>query len=93
MILSCVQSNQHTHFSTPALIYSGLFRFAGNQRRPFAFLNHRAKTMDAWGYCVFGQVVEGMDVVNKIKAVATTYKGGHQDVPVEDVVIESAEIA
>ncbi len=57
------------------------------------FLNHRAKTMDAWGYCVFGQVVEGMDVVNKIKAVATTYKGGHQDVPVEDVVIESAEIA
>ncbi|MFP8965300.1 peptidylprolyl isomerase [Pokkaliibacter sp. CJK22405] len=57
------------------------------------FLNHRAKTMDGWGYCVFGKVTEGMEVVNKIKAVATTFKGGHQDVPVDDVIIESAEIA
>jgi len=48
---------------------------------------------DGWGYCVFGQVVEGMDVVNKIKAVATSNKAGHGDVPVEPVVIEKAEIS
>ena len=47
---------------------------------------------DGWGYCVFGRVVEGMDVVNRIKEVATTRKHGHQDVPVEDVVIEKAVI-
>jgi peptidyl-prolyl cis-trans isomerase B (cyclophilin B) len=47
---------------------------------------------DGWGYCVFGQVVEGMDVVNKIKGVATTRRGGHQDVPEQNVVIEKAEI-
>jgi peptidyl-prolyl cis-trans isomerase B (cyclophilin B) len=41
---------------------------------------------------VFGEVIEGMDVVNKIKDVATTSRAGHQDVPVEDVVIESAEV-
>lgn len=56
------------------------------------FLNHSAKTSDGWGYCVFGKVVEGMDIVNKIKGVKTTFRAGHQDVPVEDVVIESAEI-
>lgn len=56
------------------------------------FLNHKAKTADGWGYCVFGKVVEGMDVVNKIKAVATTYRMGHQDVPVEDVIITQASI-
>jgi peptidyl-prolyl cis-trans isomerase B (cyclophilin B) len=47
---------------------------------------------DGWGYCVFGRVVEGMDVVNRIKGVATTRKHGHQDVPVEDVLIEKAVI-
>ncbi|MFB9885095.1 peptidylprolyl isomerase [Balneatrix alpica] len=56
------------------------------------FLDHRGKTMDGWGYAVFGKVVEGMDVVNRMKAVATGFKGGHQDVPVEDLIIESAEI-
>ncbi|WP_257286172.1 peptidylprolyl isomerase [Endozoicomonas sp. SESOKO1] len=56
------------------------------------FLNHSAKTSDGWGYCVFGKVVEGMDIVNKIKGVKTTFRAGHQDVPVDDVVIESAEI-
>jgi peptidyl-prolyl cis-trans isomerase B (cyclophilin B) len=55
-----------------------------------AFLNHSAKTQQGWGYAVFGRVVEGMDVVNRIKAVATTRKAGHQDVPAEDVVIEKA---
>jgi peptidyl-prolyl cis-trans isomerase B (cyclophilin B) len=45
---------------------------------------------DGWGYCVFGKVTEGMDVVNKIKGVKTGNRQGHQDVPVEDVVIEKA---
>ncbi|MDH3353708.1 MAG: peptidylprolyl isomerase [Chromatiales bacterium] len=56
------------------------------------FLNHSAKTPDGWGYCVFGKVVDGMDVVEKIKDVATGNNGYHQDVPVNDVIIESAEI-
>jgi peptidyl-prolyl cis-trans isomerase B (cyclophilin B) len=46
---------------------------------------------DGWGYCVFGKVVEGTDVVDKIKSVKTTRAGGHSDVPVENVVIEKAE--
>ena len=56
------------------------------------FLNHTAPTTQGWGYCVFGQVVDGMDVVNKIKAVPTTMRAGHQDVPSDDVIIEKAEI-
>lgn len=52
------------------------------------FLNHSAKTSQGWGYCVFGEVVEGMDIVDKIKTVKTGSRNGHQDVPVEDVVIE-----
>ncbi len=48
---------------------------------------------DGWGYCVFGKVVEGMDVVNKIKAVATTTRMGHQDVPLEDVIITKVEVS
>jgi peptidyl-prolyl cis-trans isomerase B (cyclophilin B) len=58
-----------------------------------AFLNFRAPTRDAWGYCVFGKVTNGMDVVDRIKGVPTGSKGYHQDVPVEDVVIESVEVA
>ena len=54
------------------------------------FLNHSGKTSQGWGYAVFGRVVEGMDVVNRIKGVTTTSKGGHQDVPAEDVVITKA---
>ena len=57
-----------------------------------SFLNHSSKTTDGWGYCVFGKVTEGMDVVNKIKAAKTTFRAGHQDVPVEDIIIESAEL-
>jgi peptidyl-prolyl cis-trans isomerase B (cyclophilin B) len=57
-----------------------------------AFLNHTGKDMQGWGYCVFGKVTDGMDVVNRIKAVKTTMVAGHQDVPVEDVIIEKAEI-
>jgi len=56
------------------------------------FLNHRAPSGQGWGYCVFGRVVDGMDVVDKIKGVKTGNKGFHQDVPVEDVVIEKAEV-
>ena len=47
---------------------------------------------DGWGYCVFGKVTEGMDVINKIKEVDTTNRAGHSDVPVEPIVIEKAEI-
>ena len=56
------------------------------------FLDFRSPTTQGWGYCVFGEVTEGMDVVDKIRAVATGNKGFHQDVPKEDVVIEKAEI-
>ena len=58
-----------------------------------AFLNHTAPGGQGWGYCVFGKVVEGMDVVDKIKGVKTGAKGFHQDVPVDDVVIQKAEVA
>lgn len=58
-----------------------------------AFLNHSAPSGQGWGYCVFGKVVEGMDVIDKIKGVKTGTKGFHQDVPVEDVVIQKAEVA
>lgn len=56
------------------------------------FLNHSAPTPQGWGYCVFGKVVDGTDVVDKIRKVKTGSKGMHQDVPVEDVVIEKAEV-
>jgi len=56
------------------------------------FLDHRDKTDVGWGYAVFGRVVEGMDVINKIKGCETTSRSGHQDVPVVEIIIESAEI-
>lgn len=56
------------------------------------FLNHTAPNMQGWGYAVFGKVVEGQDVVDKIKGVKTGNRGGHQDVPVEAVIIETAEM-
>ncbi|HYA65986.1 MAG TPA: peptidylprolyl isomerase [Burkholderiaceae bacterium] len=55
------------------------------------FLNHKAPSGQGWGYCVFGKVVEGSDVVEKIKGVRTSRSGTHQDVPEEDVVIQRAE--
>ncbi len=57
------------------------------------FLNFSSETSQGWGYCVFGEVVVGMDVVNKIKGVATGSSGFHQDVPLEDVIIEKAYVA
>lgn len=56
------------------------------------FLNYRQKSNDGWGYCVFGKVVDGMNVVDKIADVKTTSLRGYQDVPVDDVVIESVEV-
>ena len=55
------------------------------------FLDHTAPTPQGWGYCVFGRVVEGQDVVDRIKGVKTGRRSAHQDVPLEDVVIERAE--
>jgi len=54
------------------------------------FLDYKSRTPDGWGYCVFAEVVDGMDVVDKIKTVETGSKKGHQDVPVEDVIIKKA---
>lgn len=51
------------------------------------FLNHTSKTSQGWGYAVFGKVVEGMDIVDAMSAVETTTRRGHQDVPVEDILI------
>jgi cyclophilin family peptidyl-prolyl cis-trans isomerase len=56
------------------------------------FLNHAGKQPDRYGYCVFGQVIEGMDVVDQIRAVKTGNKNGHGDVPVEPVFIRSAKL-
>lgn len=56
------------------------------------FLDHKGKTPDGWGYCVFGKVVEGMDVIDSIKGVQTTHRRGHDDVPVDDVVIENVTV-
>ena len=56
------------------------------------FLNHTAPSGQGWGYCVFGRVVEGQDVVDKIKGVATGSNGPHQNVPTEPVVIKSAKV-
>ncbi|MCL4120184.1 UNVERIFIED_CONTAM: hypothetical protein GTU68_040928 [Idotea baltica] len=56
------------------------------------FLDHTDPTPQGWGYAVFGEVTEGMDIIEKIKLVPTTTKAGHQDVPVENIVIDRAEI-
>ena len=56
------------------------------------FLDYTAPTVQGYGYCVFGKVVDGTDVVDAIKKVATGFRAGHQDVPVEDVIITKAEV-
>lgn len=57
------------------------------------FLNHSGKNAQGWGYAVFGKVTNGLDTVEKIKAVPTGSSGGHQDVPKESVVIESVTVS
>lgn len=56
------------------------------------FLNHSGKNVQGWGYAVFGEVIEGREIVDVIEKVATGSKAGHQDVPKDDVIIEKAEI-
>lgn len=56
------------------------------------FLNFTAANPQGFGYCVFGEVVEGMDVVDKIKKQPTTYRAGHNDVPEQDIVIKEAVV-
>jgi len=56
------------------------------------FLDHRDKSTEGWGYAVFGKVVAGMEVVTRIEESPTCSRAGHQDVPVEDIVIERAEV-
>lgn len=56
------------------------------------FLNFRDESPQGWGYCVFAEVVEGIEVVDKIKAVKTGRSGLHQDVPVDDVIIEKVVV-
>ena len=56
-----------------------------------SFLNHTSQTAQGWGYAVFGKVVEGQDVVDRIRKVRTGTRGMHQDVPLDDVIIERAE--
>ncbi|HSI44384.1 MAG TPA: peptidylprolyl isomerase [Methylotenera sp.] len=54
------------------------------------FLNHTAPTGSGWGYCVFGKVTAGTEVIDKIAKIATTSRKGHQDVPADNVIIERA---
>jgi peptidyl-prolyl cis-trans isomerase B (cyclophilin B) len=56
------------------------------------FLNFRSETPDGFGYCVFGRVFEGMDIVDEIKAAETTHHAGHSDVPKDDIIITKASI-
>ena len=74
--------------SVPDSASSQFFINVGNND----FLNHSAPTSSGWGYCVFGKVIAGMDVVDKIEAVKTSSKAGHQDVPIENVIIEKAVV-
>jgi peptidyl-prolyl cis-trans isomerase B (cyclophilin B) len=56
------------------------------------FLNHTGKNASGWGYAVFGEVIEGMDVVDAMAKQPTGNRGGHQDVPKTDIIIEKAEV-
>ena len=70
--------------------HSATAQFFINTGADNSFLNYPGQ--DGWGYCVFGKVIEGMDVVDAIRKVKTGNKSGHQDVPREDVIITKAEV-
>jgi peptidyl-prolyl cis-trans isomerase B (cyclophilin B) len=70
--------------------HSATAQFFINTGADNSFLNYPGQ--DGWGYCVFGKVVEGMDVVDAIRKVKTGSKSGHQDVPKEDVIVTKAEV-
>jgi peptidyl-prolyl cis-trans isomerase B (cyclophilin B) len=57
-----------------------------------SFLDHTSPTNSGWGYAVFAEVIEGMDVLDAMAEQATGNRGGHQDVPKENIVIEKAEV-
>ena len=57
-----------------------------------SFLNHTSQTSSGWGYAVFGEVIEGMDVIDAMAKQATSNRGGHENVPKTDIVIEKAEV-
>lgn len=57
-----------------------------------SFLNHSSQTSSGWGYAVFGEVIEGMDIVDAMAKEATGNRNGHQDVPKSDIIIEKAEV-
>ena len=59
---------------------------------PDVNVNFKSEAPEDFGYCVFGRVYDGIEIVDLIKAVETTYKGGHSDVPLEEVIIEKATI-
>ena len=56
------------------------------------FLNYRSADINGWGYCVFGEVIAGMDVVDLISDLPTTQRMGHADVPADPVIIEQAQV-
>ncbi|MEI7456159.1 MAG: peptidylprolyl isomerase [Nitrosomonadales bacterium] len=70
--------------------HSATAQFFINTGDDNSFLNYPGQ--DGWGYCVFGKVIEGMEVVDAIRKVKTGNSGGHQDVPKEDVIITKAEV-
>lgn len=69
--------------------HSATAQFFINAVESNQFLDHRGKTPQGWGYCAFGKVIEGLDVLDKIRSVETGNRGMHQDVPLEPVVIQS----
>jgi peptidyl-prolyl cis-trans isomerase B (cyclophilin B) len=73
--------------------HSATAQFFINAVETNGFLDHTSKSGSGWGYCVFGRVTDGLEVVDKIRNVATGRRGMHQDVPLEPVVIEKARRA
>jgi peptidyl-prolyl cis-trans isomerase B (cyclophilin B) len=72
--------------------HSATAQFFVNTSDKNSFLDFSAPTRDGWGYCVFGRVVEGQDVIDKIAAVRTGTRAGHSDVPNDDVVITAVTV-